>query len=75
MMKHPLSEFKNNRLLVSPSVLACNFACLADELKAAEEATGVKLDFIEVGSASASEQFNLMVAGGDMTDLIPVIEY
>ncbi len=44
-------------------------------LKAAEEATGVKLDFIEVGSASASEQFNLMVAGGDMTDLIPVIEY
>ena len=42
-------------------------------LKAAEEATGVKLDFIEVGSASASEQFNLMVAGGDMTDLIPVI--
>ena len=44
-------------------------------LKAAEEATGVKLEFIEVGSASASEQFNLMVAGGDMTDLIPVIEY
>ena len=44
-------------------------------LSAAEEATGVKLDFVEVGSASASEQFNLMVAGGDMTDLIPVIEY
>ena len=44
-------------------------------LKAAEEATGVKLEFFEVGSASASEQFNLMVAGGDMTDLIPVIEY
>lgn len=44
-------------------------------LAAAEEATGVKLDFVEVGSASASEQFNLMVAGGDMTDLIPVIEY
>ena len=31
-IKHPLSEFKNNRLLVSPSVLACNFANLADEL-------------------------------------------
>ena len=38
MTKHPLSEFKNNRLLVSPSVLACNFACLADELEAAEKA-------------------------------------
>ena len=33
-------------------------------LKAAEEATGVKLEFIEVGSASASEQFNLMVEIG-----------
>ncbi len=44
-------------------------------LKAAEDATGVKLDFIEVGSSSASEQFNLMVASGDMTDLIPVMEY
>ena len=37
-IKHPLSEFKNNRLLVSPSVLACNFANLADELEAAEQA-------------------------------------
>ena len=40
-----------------------------------EAATGVNLDFIEVGTASASEQFNLMVAGGDMTDLIPAREY
>ena len=48
-----------------------NFNALA----AAEEATGVHIEFTEVGSASASEQFNLMVAGGDMTDLIPVMEY
>ena len=37
-IKHPLSEFKNDRLLVSPSVLACDFACLARELEAAEQA-------------------------------------
>ena len=49
MMKHPLSEFKNNRLLVSPSVLACNFACLADELKAAEQAEAdmIHLDIMD----------------------------
>lgn len=48
-IKHPLSEFKNNRLLVSPSVLACNFACLADELKAAEEAEAdmIHLDIMD----------------------------
>lgn len=40
-----------------------------------EAATGVKLEFQEVGSTTAAEQFNLMVAGGDMTDLIPVREY
>ena len=38
MQKHPLSEFKNNRLLVSPSVLACDFARLGAQL---EEADGV----------------------------------
>ena len=49
MIKHPLSEFKNNRLLVSPSVLACNFACLADELKAAEQAEAdmIHLDIMD----------------------------
>ena len=48
-IKHPLSEFKNNRLLVSPSVLACNFACLADELKAAEQAEAdmIHLDIMD----------------------------
>ena len=47
------------------------FNCIDD----AEAATGVKLEITEVGSASASEQFNLMVASGDMTDLIPCREY
>ena len=41
----------------------------------AEEATGVKLDFTEVSDSSASEQFNLMIAAGDMCDLIPAREY
>jgi putative aldouronate transport system substrate-binding protein len=44
-------------------------------LSAAEEATGVRLEFTEVSSASTSELFNLMVAGGDMCDLIPCLEY
>lgn len=44
-------------------------------LAAAEAATGVKLEFVEVSDSSASTNFNLMVAGGDMTDLIPVQEY
>ena len=44
-------------------------------LPAAEEATGIKLEFVEVSDSSASTQFNLMVAGGDMCDLIPVMEY
>ena len=49
MIKHPLSEFKNNRLLVSPSVLACNFANLADELEAAEQAEAdmIHLDIMD----------------------------
>ena len=41
----------------------------------AEEATGVHLDFVEVGQSSASEQFGMMVAAGDMPDLIPIREY
>lgn len=44
-------------------------------LPAAEAATGVKLEFKEVSSASASEQFNMMVAAGDYCDLLPVMEY
>lgn len=44
-------------------------------LPAAEAATGVKLEFVEVGDTSAAEQFNLMVASGDMPDLIPASEY
>lgn len=48
-----------------------NFNALA----AAEAATGVKLEFQEVGQSAASEQFNLLVAGGDMPDLIPCMEY
>ena len=48
-IKHPLSEFKNNRLLVSPSVLACDFANLAAELQAAEkaEADMIHLDIMD----------------------------
>lgn len=44
-------------------------------LDTAEAATGVHLDFVEVGDTTASEQFNLMVASGDMPDLIPASEY
>lgn len=44
-------------------------------LPAAEAATGVKLEFTEVSDQSAVELFNLMIAGGDIPDLIPVMEY
>ncbi len=44
-------------------------------LSAAEEATGVKLEFVEVSDSSINEQFNVMVAGGDYCDLIPAMEY
>ena len=44
-------------------------------LAAAEEATGVHLNFTEVGATSASEQFNMMVASGNYCDLLPVMEY
>lgn len=48
-----------------------NFNAIDD----AEAATGVKLEFVEVGDTTAAEQFNLMVASGDMPDLIPASEY
>lgn len=48
-----------------------NFNALA----AAEKATGVHLNFTEVGATSASEQFNMMVASGDYCDLLPIMEY
>ena len=38
-------------------------------------ATGVKINFHEVSSASASEQFNLMIASGDMDDIIQAADY
>lgn len=44
-------------------------------IPAAEAATGVKLEFTEVSSSAANETFNIMVAGGDMPDLIPALEY
>ena len=44
-------------------------------LKTAEAATGVKLEFTEVSDQSARELFNVMVAGGDYPDLLPVMEY
>ena len=44
-------------------------------LPAAEAATGVKLEFVEVSDQTAREQFNMMVAGGDYPDLLPVMEY
>ena len=44
-------------------------------ISAAEEATGVKIEFTEVSDQSANELFNLMVAGGDIPDLIPAMEY
>ena len=36
----------------------------------AEELTNVKIDFVEVSNASESETFNLMIAGGDYTDIL-----
>ena len=48
-----------------------SFNCIDD----AEAATGVKLSIMEVPSSTASDQFNMMIASGDMCDLIPVREY
>ncbi len=47
------------------------FNCIDD----AAAATGVTLDIMEVPSSTASEQFNMMIASGDMCDLLPVSEY
>ena len=47
------------------------FNCIDD----AEAATGVKLEIQEVPSSTANEQFSMMIASGDMCDLIPVREY
>lgn len=44
-------------------------------LKTAEAATGVKLEFTEASAQSANELFNVMVAGGDYPDLLPIMEY
>ncbi len=35
-----------------------------------QEATGVTLEFVQVGEATCAEQYNLRIASGDMTDLI-----
>lgn len=40
-----------------------------------QEATGIDLQFTTVSSDAASEQFPLMIAGGDWTDLIPISYY
>lgn len=39
-------------------------------LAKAQELTGVTIDFVEVSNGSESENFNLMLAGGDYTDII-----
>lgn len=39
-------------------------------LQKVQELTNVNLDLVEVSSASESETFNLMIAGGDYTDII-----
>jgi putative aldouronate transport system substrate-binding protein len=40
-----------------------------------EEATGVRYVFDEVSFFSASEQFNLVIASGDLPDVIPAARY
>ncbi len=35
-----------------------------------QEATGMTLEFVQVGEATCAEQYNLRIASGDMTDLI-----
>lgn len=39
-------------------------------LQKVQELTNVNMEYVEVSSASESETFNLMIAGGDYTDLI-----
>ena len=41
----------------------------------AEAATGIHVDYIEVARSAVYEQFNLMIASGDMPDLIPCNDY
>lgn len=43
-------------------------------LPAVREATGIDFQFIEVSKASASEQFNLMIASGEWPDLFNPVE-
>lgn len=40
-----------------------------------QAATGVRMTFYEVSATGASEQFNLMVVGGDLTDIIQPTDY
>ncbi len=40
-----------------------------------KEATGVLLKFVEVSASAASEQFQLMIASGDYTDLLKLSGY
>ncbi len=44
-------------------------------LKEISAATGCTIDFHEVSQTGATEQFNLMVASGDMTDIIQAADY
>ena len=44
-------------------------------LKEISEATGCVLEFKEVSQTGATEQFNLMIASGDMTDIIQAADY
>ena len=44
-------------------------------LKEISEATGCTLRFHEVSQTGATEQFNLMIASGDMTDIIQAADY
>lgn len=40
-----------------------------------QEKIGIDLEFYEVSASAASDQFNLMVAGGDLCDYMPVNRY
>ncbi len=44
-------------------------------LKEISAATGCTIDFHEVSQTGATEQFNLMIASGDMTDIIQAADY
>ncbi len=38
--------------------------------KELEKRTGVKIDYVEASATNAGEKFNLMIAGGELTDMI-----